>query len=132
MDGGRDTEIAMGAFQPHHLTITEEKPKGQIHGFRRALWHEHLADVDALMFDSPESEECVKNLNYIADFNWRLFTNETFDELSSKDFSHLLKYPIEITNEGKITTLEGFECFPDTKAPILGTKSEFLPPILTT
>ncbi|CAN6810830.1 unnamed protein product [Brassica oleracea] len=33
--------------------------------------------------------------------------------------------------EGDVTELPGFEFFPDTKAPILGTKSDDMPPILT-
>ncbi|XXG45717.1 hypothetical protein AAC387_Pa02g0720 [Persea americana] len=41
MDGRRDTEIAMGAFQPFHLG-TRQPARGQIHGFRMALWYEHL------------------------------------------------------------------------------------------
>ncbi|KAK4274433.1 hypothetical protein QN277_017653 [Acacia crassicarpa] len=132
MDGGRDTEIAMGAFQPHHLTEEESRPKGQIHGFRRALWLEHLRDVDSLRLDYPEREECVKLVNFVAEEDWKLYTKETFDENDSNTFNHLLRYPIDITKSGKVIALEGFEFFPDTKARILGTKSELLPPILTT
>ncbi|XP_054788395.1 phospholipase D alpha 1-like [Prosopis cineraria] len=132
MDGGRDTEIAMGAFQPHHLTEEENRPKGQIHGFRRALWLEHLGDVDAEVLDRPESEDCVKLVNYVTQENWKLYTKETFSEADSNNFNHLLRYPVHITKSGHVTTLEGFEFFTDTKARILGSKSDYLPPILTT
>jgi phosphatidylserine/phosphatidylglycerophosphate/cardiolipin synthase-like enzyme len=33
MDGGRDTESAMGAYQPFHLAI-QKPPRSHIHGFR--------------------------------------------------------------------------------------------------
>ena len=36
MDGARDTEIAMGTYQPYHLA-TREPARGQIHGLRMAL-----------------------------------------------------------------------------------------------
>lgn len=130
MDGARDSEIAMGAFQPYHL-ISFGPARGQIYRFRRALWYEHLGetDVDAA-FDNPESYGCVRLVNYLADLNWETYSMQTFDQ--SVSFHHLLRYPIEISENGNITTLPGFKCFPDTKAPILGKKSEYLPPILTT
>ncbi|GJX73925.1 phospholipase D alpha 1 [Tanacetum coccineum] len=37
MDGVRDSEIAMGAYQTYHLFILEPT-RGQVHGFRMALW----------------------------------------------------------------------------------------------
>ncbi|KAJ8553628.1 hypothetical protein K7X08_024306 [Anisodus acutangulus] len=41
MDGARDSEIAIGAYQPHHLT-TRQPARGQVHGFRMALLYEHM------------------------------------------------------------------------------------------
>uniref|UniRef100_A0A0D3H012 phospholipase D n=1 Tax=Oryza barthii TaxID=65489 RepID=A0A0D3H012_9ORYZ len=31
MDGGRDTEMAMGAYQPRHLDTPNSWPRGQVH-----------------------------------------------------------------------------------------------------
>ncbi|KAJ0530268.1 putative phospholipase D [Helianthus annuus] len=45
MDGARDSEIAMGAYQPHHIA-TRTPARGQVHGFRMALWYEHLGMLD--------------------------------------------------------------------------------------
>ncbi|KAL0717263.1 hypothetical protein Bca4012_066585 [Brassica carinata] len=45
---------------------------------------------------------------------------------------HLLRYPIGVVSEGDITELPGYEFSPDTEARILGTKSDYMPPILTT
>ncbi len=35
-DGARDTELAMGSFQP------ALKNRGGVHGFRMSLWREHV------------------------------------------------------------------------------------------
>ncbi|KAK4748866.1 hypothetical protein SAY87_015452 [Trapa incisa] len=60
MDGARDTEIAMGAYQPRHLAATEPA-RGQIYGFRMALWYEHLHRVDDL-FETPRSLQCKRRV----------------------------------------------------------------------
>ncbi|XP_058781012.1 phospholipase D alpha 1-like [Vicia villosa] len=131
MDGARDSEIAIGAFQPGHIATNNRPPKGQIYAFRRSLWYEHLGDVgNTSFFDNPESLNCIKLVNSCAETNWDVYSRDAFDEHIT--FHHLMRYPIQVANNGAITTLAGFEYFPDTKARILGTKSEYLPPILTT
>ncbi|XP_052210092.1 phospholipase D alpha 1-like [Diospyros lotus] len=128
MDGARDTEIAMGAYQPHHLG-TNQPARGQIYGFRMALWHEHLGETDK-SFLHPESLECVRKVNEIADQNWSLYSSEN---LADKDLpGHLLRYPVSVSSDGSISPLSELAFFPDTKAQVLGTKSEILPPMLTT
>ncbi|TKY74727.1 Phospholipase D alpha 1 [Spatholobus suberectus] len=130
MDGARDTEIAMGAFQPRHIDYYGP-PRGQIYGFRRALWYEHLGNVDDTnIFDYPARVDCIRLVNHLAETNWDIYSKETLDEYIT--FHHLMRYPIEVTDNGAITTLPGLEYFPDTKARILGSKSDYLPPILTT
>ncbi|KAL6495866.1 Phospholipase D [Orobanche gracilis] len=128
MDGSRDSEIAMGAYQPYHLSSARHPARGQIHGFRMALWYEHLGMLDDL-FIQPQSEKCVRKVNGIADKYWDLYS----DEGLKRDLpGHLLRYPIKITERGVATELPGHEFFPDTKARVLGAKSDYLPPILTT
>ncbi|XP_058074446.1 phospholipase D alpha 1-like isoform X3 [Magnolia sinica] len=127
MDGARDSEIAMGAYQPYHLA-TREPARGQIHGLRMALWYEHLGMLDDT-FLQPQSFECIRKVNNIAEKYWDLYTSETLDHDLP---GHLLTYPVGVTSSGDITELPGTEFFPDTKARILGTKSKYLPPILTT
>ncbi|KAI3737578.1 hypothetical protein L2E82_27585 [Cichorium intybus] len=126
MDGARDTEIAMGAYQPFHLS-TREPARGQIHGFRMALWYEHLGMLDE-SFQNPENTHCVKKVNQIADKYWDLFASENLEQDLP---GHLLRYPIGVASEGTVTELPGMEFFPDTKARVLGAKSDYLPPILT-
>ncbi|TXG62162.1 hypothetical protein EZV62_013525 [Acer yangbiense] len=130
MDGGRDTEVAMGAFQPSHLAANQPA-KGQIYGFRMSLWCEHLRGLDE-EFNQPERVECVRLMNQAAGDNWKMYSRNDEGGLDEDLIGHLLKYPIEVTNNGSVTTLPGLEFFPDTQAHILGNKSEFLPPILTT
>ncbi|GAB2300332.1 Phospholipase D, variant 2 [Dionaea muscipula] len=127
MEGSRDSEIAMGAFQPYHLG-TKQPPRGEIHGFRMSLWYEHLGMLDN-SFVNPEDEECVRKVNEVAQKYWDLYSSETLDHDLP---GHLLRYPIDVTEQGEVVELPGFENFPDTKAKILGTKSDALPPILTT
>ncbi|XP_057728813.1 phospholipase D alpha 1-like [Arachis stenosperma] len=126
MDGARDTEIAMGAYQPYHIKRNEPN-RGQIHGFRMALWYEHLGFLDG-SFLVPQSLKCVRLINNISTRYWDLYCSETLDEDLP---GHLLSYPIKVTESGNVTTHLGVEHFPDTKARILGSKSE-LPFLLTT
>lgn len=129
MDGGRDTEIAMGAFQPHHLASSgPPRPQGQIYEFRRALWYEHIGD-NSVLFDEPEGVECVRLLNRIGERNWELYSKDILDQSVT---THLLRYPLHVAEDGSVTSLPGMQYFPDTMAFILGSKSDLLPPILTT
>ncbi|KAI3802653.1 hypothetical protein L1987_30793 [Smallanthus sonchifolius] len=127
MDGARDSEIAMGAYQPYHISTRSEPARGQVHGFRMALWYEHLGMLDDT-FQNPESTECVKKVNDITNQYWDLFASENLEQDLP---GHLLRYPIGVASEGSVTELPGTEFFPDTKARVLGTKSDYLPPILT-
>ena len=127
MDGSRDSEIAMGGYQPYHLA-TRQPARGQIHGFRMALWYEHLGMLDDV-FQRPESMECVQKVNKIAVKYWDMYSS---DDLEQDLPGHLLSYPIGIDSEGNVTEMPGMEFFPDTRARVLGTKSDYLPPILTT
>lgn len=127
MDGARDSEIAMGGYQPFHLA-DRQAARGQIHGFRMALWYEHLGMLDN-SFLYPESLKCIQKVNQTAREYWDLYSCETLDHDLP---GHLLSYPISITENGEVTELPGTEFFPDTKAQVLGSKSKLLPPILTT
>ncbi|GMH07019.1 hypothetical protein Nepgr_008859 [Nepenthes gracilis] len=127
MDGARDSEIAMGGYQPHHLS-TSSSARGKVFSFRLALWYEHLKQI-ITPFVHPETIECMTEVNKIAEENWQKYLSG----FSGQDLPcHLLRYPIEVTSFGHVTTLPDLLCFPDTNAHILGEKSNLLPPILTT
>ncbi|KAG6785622.1 hypothetical protein POTOM_007195 [Populus tomentosa] len=127
MSGSRDTEIAMGAFQPHHTWSNKKRhPLGQVYGYRMSLWAEHLGLVDNL-FKEPESLDCVKSVNKIGEDNWKKFTAENFTLLQG----HLLKYPVQVDGNGKVSPLPGQETFPDVGGKVLGVRTN-LPDALTT
>lgn len=127
MDGARDSEIAMGAYQPFHLA-GRQPARGEIYGFRMALWYEHLGMIDET-FEHPENAECARKVNQIADKYWDIYASDDLD----RDLpGHLLRYPVGISRDGDVTEMPGIELFPDTSAKILGAKSDLLPPILTT
>ncbi|XP_052175469.1 phospholipase D alpha 1-like isoform X2 [Diospyros lotus] len=128
MDGARDSEIAMGAYQPYNLATRQQPARGQIHGFRMALWYEHLGMLDET-FQHPESIECVSKVNQMSDRYWEAYSS---DSLEGDLRGHLLRYPVEVSSDGEVKDFHGIEFFPDTKAKVLGAKSDYLPPILTT
>ncbi|KAG2371021.1 Phospholipase D alpha 1 [Vigna angularis] len=116
MDGARDSEIAMGAYQPYRLG-RRVPARGEIHGFRMSLWYEHLGMLHEC-FVHPESEECIKKVNEMGEKYWDLYTTEPLE----RDLpGHLLRYPVAVSGEGSVTQLKGF-----------GVKSDYMPPILTT
>ncbi|KAK4843999.1 hypothetical protein QYF36_015169 [Acer negundo] len=129
MAGTKDTEIAMGAYQPHHTWIKKNNkhPYGQVYGYRKSLWAEHLGKLDRC-FEEPESSECVKTVNQIADENWKRFTAPEFTLLQG----HLLKYPLHIDADGKVEPLKGHENFPDAGGSVIGTHFLKLPDTVTT
>ncbi|KAL0792371.1 hypothetical protein Bca101_063748 [Brassica carinata] len=100
MDGGRDSEIAMGAYQPNHLLSTNQmKPTGQVFSFRISLWLEHLRIItNPFMF--PESEECIRMINAKADELWGLYSAQVYPRDHDLP-GHLLSYPISIGTNGE-------------------------------
>lgn len=91
-----------------------------------SLWAEHLGKLDDC-FKDPKSLSCVENVNKIAEENWNKFNSEEFISLQG----HLLKYPIEVDDNGNVGPLPGQENFPDVGGKILGNQSS-LPDALTT
>ncbi|KAL2457648.1 Phospholipase D delta [Forsythia ovata] len=128
MAGTKDTEIAMGAYQPHHTKAKKQQlPRGEVYGYRMSLWAEHLGMVEKC-FEEPDTLECVKRINEVAEDNWNRFTADEFTTLQG----HLLKYPIEVDVNGNVGPLPGHENFPDLGGKILGAPSPTIPDILTT
>ena len=127
MAGSRDTEIAMGAYQPHHTWGKKKRhPRGQVYGYRMSLWAEHLGMVDKC-FKEAETLDCVKRVNAIAGDNWTRFVADDFAPLQG----HLMKYPVAVDVNGKVSAIPGRESFPDVCGKILGGRTT-LPDALTT
>ncbi|WVZ65732.1 hypothetical protein U9M48_015048 [Paspalum notatum var. saurae] len=100
--GTRDTEIAMGIWMAEHLRMVDDR------------------------FNDPSSLDCVNFVNEIAKENWKKFT---YDEMKTLQ-GHLLKYPVKVEADGKISPLPDQECFPDVGGKILGAPTS-LPDSLT-
>ena len=98
-----------------------------MYGYRKSLWAEHLGGLDPC-FEEPESLDCVRKVNAIANNNWKKFTSDDFTLLQG----HLLKYPVHVSADGKVGPLPGYENFPDVGGKVLGAHSNTLPDMLTT
>ncbi|KAK4741291.1 hypothetical protein SAY87_024879 [Trapa incisa] len=117
MEGTRDTEIAMGAYQPQHTWARRSSsPRGQIYGYRMSLWAEHMGVIEGC-FTSPESIDCVRTVRSIGEMNWKQFAAEEVSEMRG----HLMKYPVEVDRKGKVRPLPGSENFPDVGGNIVGS-----------
>jgi len=131
MDGARDTEIAQGCYQPHHINQQGRRARGEIFGYRMSLWYEHFAHKNGGLLREylhPESVECVRMVRRICEGTWDSFVQEeTVGDLPG----HLMPFPMRVLKDGSLDEEEGI-VFPGTKASVKGKKSDVLPPILTT
>ncbi|KAL3498754.1 hypothetical protein ACH5RR_041486 [Cinchona calisaya] len=117
LEGTRDTEIAMGAYQPHYTWARKHiRPHGQIFGYRMSLWAEHIGFMER-SFEQPESLDCVRRVRALSELNWSQYAAEEITDMKG----HLLKYPVGVDQTGKVTPLRGCETFPDIGGNIVGT-----------
>ncbi|KOM44745.1 hypothetical protein LR48_Vigan06g005100 [Vigna angularis] len=120
MEGTRDTEIAMGAYEPNHTWAKKQsRPRGQarfINFYKMSLWSEHIGSVEEC-FEEPERLECVRRIRSLSESNWRQYAADEVTEMKS----HLLKYPLEVDSKGNVKPLSGCETFPDVGGNISGT-----------
>jgi phospholipase D1/2 len=138
LDGDRDSELAIGAYESDHLCMDYDTlPMGGVHSFRLNLFAEHLGRTDPL-FEDPGSEACARSVRQSALQNW-----EDYISTSSEDpRGHLLSYPIDISvsvqENVPIVTLHARtkkKRFPDSNSRgsrILGRGSKSIPNKLTT
>lgn len=117
MEGTRDTEIAMGAYQPEYTWARLKRhPYGQIYGYRMSLWAEHVGYIEDC-FGQPETLECVRKVRSVGENNWQQFAADDPSEMRS----HLIKYPVEVDRKGKVRPIPGYETFPDVGGNIVGS-----------
>ncbi|KAH9566019.1 hypothetical protein CY35_04G109300 [Sphagnum magellanicum] len=127
MDGSRDTEIAMGGYQPHHTWAHKcAPPHGQVHGYRMSLWAEHLGVLENT-FLAPETLECVHRVNQMAEANWLQYTAPTTSGMRG----HLMVYPLMVKSDGSVTPRPGHETFPDVGGKVMGSNQLNIPDDLT-
>ena len=126
--GSRDTEIAVGAYQPDHTGA--DAPRGKVHAYRMSLWEEHLGKeaVRRPEMQQPESPRCVGLVNGIATDNWRRYGAD--DDGKGPLQGHLMRYPVHVRADGRVEPLPGHELFPDVGGRIVGAPNN-LPDYLT-
>uniref|UniRef100_A0A6A7FUJ6 phospholipase D n=4 Tax=Hirondellea gigas TaxID=1518452 RepID=A0A6A7FUJ6_9CRUS len=123
LGGTRDTEIAMGAYQP---TIGS-RANGDVSTFRKCLWSEHLGVVAPLDLD-PGSKKCAKTVRKLAEDALLHY----MDVNLPLPLSHLLIYPLDVQRNGVVSSRNDFKMFPDSKASVVGMRSKVIPTELTT
>jgi len=124
MDGGRDTEMAFGAYQPHHLVENKNLPRGQIHGFRKSLFAEHMGAKFYDWFDTPDTPEAMRAAREIGEENWKIYADDNLQLMNS----HWMNYPYSIDDAtGSVFADPLNQKFPGTDAKVLGKDDLFMP-----
>ncbi|XP_018014326.1 phospholipase D gamma 1 [Hyalella azteca] len=111
--GTRDTEIAMGAFQPH----LNDPTKGEVSQFRKSLWAEHFGSKAPLDLD-PGTTKCAKTVRSMAEENLLRYYNV----IMPLPEGHIMLYPLSIEEDGTVRSRKNMEEFPDTSAPVEGKR----------
>ncbi|KAJ6327581.1 hypothetical protein OIU78_014450 [Salix suchowensis] len=126
MDGRRDTEIAIGCYQPRNGSAMSDP--SEIQAYRMSLWYEHTGLAEEIFLE-PESLGCAQKMFLIGEKMWKVYSGE---EVVDMEGVHLVNYPLIVTRDGFVEDLvDGGGNFPDTKSPVKGRRSK-LPPIFTT
>ncbi|KAL5728805.1 phospholipase D [Ranunculus cassubicifolius] len=127
MDGRRDTEIAIGCYQPKWSG--DKSRHSDIHAYRMSLWYEHTGSPEDVLLH-PHTVGCVQLIRTIGEEAWTKYSGQ---EIIDMEGVHLVNYPLSISDDGTVEDLlETGGTFPDSKAPVKGRKSILLPPTFTT
>ncbi|XP_065868440.1 phospholipase D alpha 4 [Euphorbia lathyris] len=129
MDGKRDTEIAIGCYQPQPQDHDHQNKysTNDIQAYRMSLWYEHTGLADEI-FLNPQSLECVHKIYSLGEKMWKIYSGEKVVDMEGV---HLVNYPVNIRKDGVVEDINNGH-FPDTKCPVKGRRSKVLPPIFTT
>ncbi|KAK1295429.1 Phospholipase D epsilon [Acorus calamus] len=74
-------------------------------------------------------EDCVRRVVELGEEMWRLYSG---DEVVDMEGVHLVNYPISVMEDGSVEDLPQSDgAFPDTRTPVKGRRSKFLPPTTT-
>jgi len=131
MSGTRDTEMAVGCWQPQ---FSAYNPYGDVHMFRMGLWAEHLKTWEEA-FRFPGTLECTQRVKEMASFNWQSYNFDTYNlPQDPAPPGNLLLYPIQVEQSGEISNLANFTSFPDypSTARVMGGKQAMIPDKITT
>lgn len=141
LDGSRDTEIAVMAWQPEHVATgsigyssigrqEDSLPQSDVAAFRASIFSEHLAEY-LPEFENPSSLECVAKIRQLATRNWHHFSDEETGPVTEMPHGHLSLYPYEFDeNTGDVSTKR--EYMPDFPAALVkGKATPGIPNMLT-
>ena len=124
-DQGQKQGSGPGQIQTNHQeTVGQDDaghvayPKGEVYGYRMALWLEHLGGKHDPMYDQPQSLACVKQVNYLAEQNWLQFSGEEECDMSG----HLITFPIVVDRSGAVSARTKNGHFSDIDNTIQGKK----------
>merc|ERR1712110_488168 len=126
MAGTRDTEMAVGCWQP---AFPAGNPYGDVHTFRMSLWTEHFRHWEP-SFRFPGSQECLDKVKTYAQYNWDVYSQRQHKATPGQ----VLTYPLNVMPDGELRNLDGVATFPDFPpgSKIMGTVSSFIPQKVTT
>ncbi|KAI3693582.1 hypothetical protein L1987_76529 [Smallanthus sonchifolius] len=105
LEGTRDTEIAMGAYQPHHTWAHKGCHFGE----------SILDNLRAVLSNHRVSS--VRRVRFLGDQNWECYAADKVTDMTA----HLLKYPVEVDRKGQVKPLSGCQNFPDVGGSIVGS-----------
>lgn len=91
-------------------------PKGEVYGYRMALWLEHLGGRYDPLYDQPHSLECIKQINHMAEQNWLQFSGEEDVNMTG----HLITFPIIVESNGNIKPRSDDGQFSDIDNSVMG------------
>ena len=126
MAGTRDTEMAVGCWQP---AFPAKNPHGDVHQFRMSLWANHFMSVDPA-FTYPGTYECISKVKAMANENWKMYMGP----VGSVTIGKVITYPLKIGADGAIGTLDEAPTFPDFPpgSSVMGKRSAIIPQKVTT
>ncbi|XP_071513505.1 uncharacterized protein [Panulirus ornatus] len=127
LSGNRDTEIAVGCYQPIHSGSGSNLAQGDVSMFRRALWAEHMGEA-APVYADPGSVDCVRTVRLLAEDALCAY----LDPGDTPTPRNMLLYPLNVNQDGTVTPRPGCPTFPDTVGSVLGARSKLYPCSLTT
>ncbi|GJM91275.1 hypothetical protein PR202_ga07636 [Eleusine coracana subsp. coracana] len=88
MEGIRDTEIAMGAYQPQYTWANKVSAPSRTGA-------DSITATDA----SEESLECMRQVRHLGEENWKQFIADDVTEMKG----HLMKYPVDAINSNYVS-----------------------------
>ncbi|GMP76949.1 hypothetical protein CsSME_00033402 [Camellia sinensis var. sinensis] len=81
-----------------------------------SLRAEHIGALDEC-FKHLESLKCVKRVRSLNELNWKQYAADEVTEMKG----HLLKYPVEVDQMGKVKPILDCETFLDVGRNIIGS-----------